>query len=280
MFFTVSHFIETWTGVWLGDFLRTRIYEPLGMNHTFFSLEDAQAATASGSAAEVATPYYWTDQTQKYHAIPEYDPRPESGAGATISNVLDYAKWLRCHMTASYPLSTSGHIALHTPRMISSPPMDGSTGMRGADTYALGWEVTNYRGEFMHWHTGSLPGMVSAMIYFPRLQWGVTLMTNGDGGNALLVLIYRMLDDMLGVPDQERSNWELTLALRNAIALETLRNAEDVLYPNAPKGKDKMPLPLPLEAYTGVCPSSLHPLSTSPDLTHQHRPTPTPATRP
>jgi len=34
MFVVASHVIETLTGVWLGDFLRERIWEPLGMNST------------------------------------------------------------------------------------------------------------------------------------------------------------------------------------------------------------------------------------------------------
>jgi CubicO group peptidase (beta-lactamase class C family) len=34
MYVTVSYVIETLTGVWLGDFLKDNIWEPLGMNST------------------------------------------------------------------------------------------------------------------------------------------------------------------------------------------------------------------------------------------------------
>lgn len=34
MFVVASHVVETLTGKWLGDFLRERIWEPLGMNGT------------------------------------------------------------------------------------------------------------------------------------------------------------------------------------------------------------------------------------------------------
>ena len=76
MYMTISHFIETWSGMWLGDFLRTRIYEPLNMTNTFFSLSDAQEAHSS-SEVIVATPYYWKNRTQEYRALPLTDPRQE-----------------------------------------------------------------------------------------------------------------------------------------------------------------------------------------------------------
>ena len=252
MYITVSHFIETWTGMWLGDFLRTRIYEPLGMNSTFFSLLDAQAAVSSGKAS-LATGYYWANYSQTYGDVPGLDAPQESGCGATISNVLDYAKWLRCHMTLSAPLSLAGHRAVRSPRMVSGPVMDGTTGFRGSDAYAFGWEVSNYRGEVMNWHTGGLPGFVSIMLYFPRLQWGLTMMANNGDGSALQVLSFKLIDDKLGIPDEERFDWNLTLELNHLLVLENLRNGEDILYPNAPKGKHAVPLSLPLESYAGVC---------------------------
>ncbi|MCJ1461124.1 hypothetical protein MMC28_011506, partial [Mycoblastus sanguinarius] len=251
MYITVSHFIETWTGMWLGDFLRTRIYEPLGMNSTFFSLLDAQAAVSSGKAS-LATGYYWANYSQTYGDVPGLDAPQESGCGATISNVLDYAKWLRCHMTLSAPLSLAGHRAVRSPRMVSGPVMDGTTGFRGSDAYAFGWEVSNYRGEVMNWHTGGLPGFVSIMLYFPRLQWGLTMMANNGDGSALQVLSFKLIDDKLGIPDEERFDWNLTLELNHLLVLENLRNGEDILYPNAPKGKHAVPLSLPLESYAGT----------------------------
>lgn len=72
MYITVSHFIQTCTGIGFGDFLRTRIYEPLGMNRTFFSLAEAQAAVSAGGA-DLATPYYWKNYTQKYYSLPWLD---------------------------------------------------------------------------------------------------------------------------------------------------------------------------------------------------------------
>ena len=178
--------------------------------------------------------------------------RYRSGAGATISNVLDYAKWLRCHMKASFPLSPDGHRALHTSRIVNSAPHVDQTGFRGSDSYALGWQVNNYRGEEMYWHTGGLPGMVTLMLYLPRLQWGTIMMANGGDGSALMILMFRLLDEKLDIPADSRYDWVPFMELRQLLASETLKNAEAVMYPKAPKGKDALPLPLPIEAYSGV----------------------------
>ena len=252
MYIVISHFIETWTGMWLGDFLRTRIYEPLSMYSTFFSLSDAQKAAASGGPS-LSTPYFWTNKTKTYHSLPWLDAPQESGCGATISNVLDYAKWLRCMMTMSAPLSAAGHHAIRSPRIITGSVTEEPTGFRGSEAYALGWSVSNYRGEVLMWHTGGLPGFNSVMMYFPRLQWGITMMANGGQGAAIQILLFKLIDDMLSIPEQERFDWAPLMELNDAILeLETLKNAKNHLFPSVPKRNDHIPLSLPLESYAGV----------------------------
>ena len=251
MYITVSHFIETFTGSWLGDFLRMRIYEPLGMKNTFFSLGDAQKAESAGGL-HLATPYYWANYTHIYHSMPWLDGPANSGDGATISNVLDYAKWLRCHMSKSAPMSRAGHEALHSPRMIISPLTQENTGFRGFEAYALGWEVSNYRGETILWHTGGIPGFTTIMLFFPRLQWGLTMMANGGNGEAIQVLLFILLDDMFDVPQSERYHWTLLLDVRNLVRVQNLKYAREILFPDAPKKKRNIPHSLPLDFYTGV----------------------------
>lgn len=50
MYMVLSHLIETLTGKWLGDFLHERIWAPLGMDRTIFSIQQAQEAVDRGDA--------------------------------------------------------------------------------------------------------------------------------------------------------------------------------------------------------------------------------------
>src|SRR5438876_11318479 len=63
MFIAVSHVIEVLTGMWLGDFLRTRIWEPLGIKSTFFSLDDAQKHIRKQGITKLARGYWWNNET-------------------------------------------------------------------------------------------------------------------------------------------------------------------------------------------------------------------------
>lgn len=62
----------------------------------------------------------------------------------------------------------------------------------------------------MIWHSGGLPGFGTVMAFLPKLQWGVDVMANSVGGGSTVeqVLMHRLMDDLLGVPEEERFDWE------------------------------------------------------------------------
>lgn len=230
------------------------------MFDTFFSLPDYEAAQPTGKAS-LARGYSWVNRTQEYYRLASFDAPVLSGAGLVISNVLDYAKWLRCMISEALPLSPAGHNALRWPR-INNPPIGGEeTGFRGPDGYSLGWLISNYRGETMIWHNGAVPGFATVMLYLPRLQWGLVMMANSmEGGSvAEVILVYRLIDNLLDVPDQERFDWGASEESDIEKHLKMLKNPKEALYPNAPSKENAIPLTLPLQEYTGVI-SPLNPV--------------------
>ena len=250
MYISVSHFIETWTGKWLGEILRERIWTPLGMNSTFFSTSNAEAASAG--KLSLARGYLWRNRTQDYTSLSPMNTNVISGAGSTISNVLDYTKWLRCMIAMAPPLSPTGHENLRFPRI--NLRIFEHSGFRGVDGYSLGWMISNYRGELVIWHAGGLPGFATMMAYLPQRQWGFTIMANsGVGGNtARQILFFRLLDDLIGTPESERLSWGTIVERDLQKVTETLQNPINRLYPHAPLGDNSIPLTLPLGHYAGV----------------------------
>lgn len=259
MFITVTHFIEKLTGKWLGRFLWERLWEPLAMDSTFFSLSDAEAATHI-SKASLARGYLWLNRSQEYRAASYIDSAAMSGAGAIISNVLAYTKWLRCMMTRAAPLSPAAHDTLHFPRINIPPSFLDHAGFRGIHGYGLGWLISNYRGEPMIWHNGGLEGFATMMAYLPRKQWGFAMMANTvlGGTAAEQILSFDLLDDFLGTPESERLSWSAVIERGLGQATEVLKHPARHLFPDAPLGDKAIPLSLPLSHYSGARPPRFH----------------------
>lgn len=223
------------------------------MNSTFFLLSDAEAATYTRKAS-LARGYIWLNGTREYRGVSYIDSAAMSGAGAIISNVLDYAKWLRSMMKRAAPLSPAAHDALHFPRINLPSSSLNRTGYRGVHGYALGWIISNYRGEVMIWHNGALEGFATMMVYLPRKQWGFTMMANNllGGTAAEQILTFGLLDDLLETPESERLSWSSVIEREFEQAREVLNNAAKHLFPDAPIGDKAIPLSLPLSHYSGV----------------------------
>ena len=250
MYIALSYVLETLTGQWLGDVLRSWIWKPLGMNRTFFSLAQTRASPEAKAAADLATGYAWNNRTRKYVALEHLDIGFISGAGAIISNVQDYAAWLRFLIEQAPPLSKEGHAQLRTAR-IMAPTQPVFT---GTSAYGLGWDLVNYHGEPFIWHNGGVPGFGALVGYLPRKGWGVAMMGNTAEMSNLAqeILAFKLLDDRLGVPEKERVDLGAGMEAGLVAAADTIRHPRKYLFPNAPTGKDVIPLSRPLEAYTGV----------------------------
>jgi CubicO group peptidase (beta-lactamase class C family) len=120
MFAVASHAVETLLlgageGHWLGGFLRERLWRPLGMEATYFSLEDALAAPQ-----HFAHGYAWDESRGEFREAPFMPLQEVSGAGAVVSNARDYARWVRFLMREEAPLSKDGHRAIKTPKVFAS----------------------------------------------------------------------------------------------------------------------------------------------------------------
>ncbi|KAL8855260.1 MAG: hypothetical protein Q9178_008089 [Gyalolechia marmorata] len=255
MYMVLSHVIETVTGSWMGDVLWDRIWNPLNMTGSYFSLDQAQLAVGEG-AAQLSAGHVWNNHTKKYIQTEWMNSTLVAGAGHVVSNVLDYAKWLQFLMNEAPPLSKAGHQTLRDPRItLDSASLPGFPGLTGNSSYALGWTVENYRGEPLINHGGGLPGFGAKIGYLPNQHYGIATMGNTAGSSNIVgeILFYRLLDDYLNVPTEERG--DVAAVFENLLIIpkmEQLRDPVKALYPNATTGNDTVPLSKPLSNYTGT----------------------------
>ncbi|OAQ90495.1 penicillin-binding protein [Purpureocillium lilacinum] len=228
MFVTLSHVIETLTGKWLGDAIKETIWGPLGMNGTRFSLEDALHAPY-----HLARGYRWDEDNETYHEVDHMPVTEVSGAGAIFSNVLDYAKWVKSLIHASGPLSEAVHKEIRTPRMISSMPANGLD----VQAYALAWERFVYKGHVVYTHGGGMHAFGAGVYWLPEVKFGVVAFGNTalTSNAAEEELIFKLIDDKLGIPDEDRidqrKKWDKILQESK----KNLTQVLDEVYPERPK---------------------------------------------
>lgn len=201
MYVAASHALETATGQQLGKTFKEKIWDPLGMKNTYSNLPDVENAVASREV-KMARGYLWHEG--KDEAKGTFEPYEHmnlshiSGAGYIISNVLDYAEWIRAVINQSAPLSEKIVSAMTASRAIvemKCEPYDGVA------TYALGWDVNTYKGEQVISHAGGLIGFGATVLILPKRKWGIVSFGNTSmTSNAVEEsLAFHLVDELLGI---------------------------------------------------------------------------------
>jgi hypothetical protein len=256
-FKTLSHVVETLTGGWIGTYFHDTFWQPLGMNATFLSLKDAKDAADKPGGPPLARGYVWDDSSQKLVERAYMDSPIVSGAGHVISNVVDYATYLRAMLTMDDTiLSEASYTELRTPRSFMDAKYTEDKPWLGAELYSLGWMIGDYRGHAVFHHGGSVPGFGAEMAYYPGVSdgLGIVIMANTEGSSNFVaeLLTFDILDECLGTPKMER--WDFVKQFDEIIAKRRTEldpaEARKKIYPDAPR--ETLPLPLPLESYAGT----------------------------
>jgi CubicO group peptidase (beta-lactamase class C family) len=195
------------SGMPYGEFLRRRIFNPLGMNRTLSSLA---AVRASGDANISAAHFRIRDTIR---VIPEESVDPIPSAGALWSDAADMALWLRFLLDSGVVagrrlVSDSGFRMLFAPHAIIGADEFYPTAELTRPhwtTYGLGWFQQDYRGHFIAFHTGSLDGRTAIVGLLPDLQVGVYLFGNLDHAEFRHAVMLKTLDLYLGGPPRDWS---------------------------------------------------------------------------
>lgn len=203
MFGAAGHLISKLTGSTLGRFFHIYLWDPMDMNETFLHLDDP---LLEASRLPVADGYWWLNSTGEYVRQPmrTWEVLADEGAGAVLSNVLDYAKYLRVMMAEAGPVSKAGHRELKRPRMFT----EFEKGMFvGPVTYGLGWMSGIFEGEQVYFYTGTVTPFVTFMLMVPSKGYGIVTMANAYSKVRELVT-YRILYDLFGVDEERRRDLE------------------------------------------------------------------------
>lgn len=153
--------IRKLTGQWYGDFLRERLFTPLGMADTrVVSLSDLIPGRASG--------YFWTGQGYRKgefvaESILSY------GGGGILSTAPDLALWARAIMTGN----------LLKPETLADAWTPARFNNGGTSGYGLGWGIGTVNGHREISHSGGhATGFTSFLGLYPEDRLAVVVLLN------------------------------------------------------------------------------------------------------
>jgi CubicO group peptidase (beta-lactamase class C family) len=210
MYAAAGQVIANASGMSWEDFVRTRIFAPLGMQRTVPLLSKAAAMP------NVASPHDRVNDTVRVITNASVDP--VASAGSVWSSVGDMAKWMRFVLDSARVdgrrlLQPVTFAELLEPQTMVPPgqfyPSARLTRPHWM-TYALGWFQQDYDGRAVSYHTGSIDGMVAIIGLVPDERLGVYVLANLDHVELRHALMFKVFD-LWGPPQAKPRDWSTEL---------------------------------------------------------------------
>ena len=213
LYMAAGQMIEAVTGQTWETFIHDNILRPAGMNLST-SDDDERFKTADRS-----WPHARLDGAMRGLGRQEVlDERDGLGAnsapaGGVSVSPRDIARWIQIQLAHGRLPDGGGRLfsdaaskEMWTPQTlipIPEAPPAAAAAVPQFLTYALGWEVRDWRGHKIVWHDGGDLGFRAAVVLIPEKDVGFALMINSEDGVVTKGLMYEMLDHYLGYSDTD-----------------------------------------------------------------------------
>lgn len=216
----IALLVERITGIDYPSYVRQKILDPLGMEHTSVQVQPALRSEnyATGfwrvreegddvlSSTAIALPCGLKDSTV-----------PCLGAGKMSSTIKDMATWMKTLLSGGLHPDTAEQVL---PRHLIDECMMGrfpfheytrpSFPEYGPALYGMGLAVHSYRGETIYSHVGELAGWMGLLTLIPGRSMGTYIVCNDSPWGGLMCENIRneVLDVVLDLPSEE---WQARL---------------------------------------------------------------------
>ena len=195
-FLTAGEIIPKATGMQWEDFLKEKLFTPLGMNNTLALSKDFPNAANKCSAHTIAD--------GKLIKIPFCYIDNLAPAGSIGSSVNDMSHWVMAQLNSGKydgrqvipPAAIAQTWLPHS--ILGNGGTLYNTGHFGL--YGLGWFLEEYCGKKIVSHTGGVNGFVTSVTLLPEEKLGIIVFTNTDQNNFYEALKWEIADAYLGKP--------------------------------------------------------------------------------
>ena len=240
MFMTLGAIDEKLTGdTWAQD-VKEKIFTPLGMTHSNFTIKDL---TASNDASIG----YGVKKDSVIKKLNYYNIAAMSPAGAINSSVNEMSKWVIAWINdgnfngKEIIPSAFRDEAISSQSIISSGLPTKEKPDLYFSTYGFGWMLSSYKGHYRVEHGGNIDGFSASTCFFPSDSIGIIVLSNQDGSVVPAIVRNTISDRMLG---DKYDDWNTYM--KNAKA----KGEKDTAEKTTPR-KINMPATHELKSYTG-----------------------------
>ncbi len=203
LYMVASELVKRVSGLEWTDFVEQRIMQPLQMADSRAAFERIKG---NGNVIDA----HHEEDGKMICERPE-DAGLDMGAGGIFSSTADMAKWMLMQLNngrygeglSKRLLSEEVHHDMWTPQTILPVPKSGEYNTHFA-AYGLGWFLEDVKGYLEISHTGQDEGMISMVLLIPELHYGITVLTNKDGGGAVLATVEQITDSFLGLKGTDK----------------------------------------------------------------------------
>ncbi|MDQ0462661.1 CubicO group peptidase (beta-lactamase class C family) [Caulobacter ginsengisoli] len=176
-------------------------------------------------------------------------------AGGLAISAADMGRWLMIQLAHGKLPEGDGRLfsedasrEMWTPQTLQPiNPRPASLAESGPQflSYALGWEVRDWRGHKIIWHAGADIGFGAVVVLIPEKNVGFSILMNAEDGVPTIGLMYELLDYYLGYP---KADWPSRLGAYKKIQINA---ALEALKANTVPTLSGAKPPLALETYAG-----------------------------
>jgi CubicO group peptidase (beta-lactamase class C family) len=221
MYAASGYIVELLTQKTWENFLRERIFGPLGMTGVVFSIEDMKKQPA------YSVPYKEKRDSTELMLMPHYEDQAGIGpAGSIISNVQEMSHWLIALMSDG-KYQEKQVIPSRVLKATLEPAIAPTNSLledRGYQellnpVYGTGRYSASYRGHYLTYHGGAIGGCYSQVSSMPYDQVGViVLVIGGHCGSLPNVITYNLYERLLGLAETPWSARYLDIYHRSKVA--------------------------------------------------------------
>jgi len=250
MFLAAGEVVAAVSGKSWNEFVKERIFLPLGMTTTITSVRDIKPGD------NIATPH--NEYEGKLRVIQHFDNDNMAPAGGIITSVHEMAQWIRLQLgrgmyQGKKIFSESACRTMWSPHMYQtiSPRAEQREPTTHFRAYGLGWGMYDYHGRKVLSHGGGIDGMTSRIMLVPEENLGVMVVTNSESPLSG-TLAQKAVDLFLGLPDRDLSAEALRMREE---AEKTSKTREKAIEDARVKGTKPS---LAMESYAGTYLSDLY----------------------